>query len=71
MTRSILRSISALVCTPTMRSISRPRSNTSRVGRLLISKRAAVDGFSSTLSFPTRSRPAFSIAISSIISAII
>jgi len=45
-----------------MRSISRPPLNISRAGMLRIRKRAAVTGFSSTLSLATRIRPENSAA---------
>lgn len=63
--------ISALGCTPTMRSISRPPLSISSVGMLCTWKRAAVTGFSSTFSFATRTRPAISAATSSMTGATI
>src|SRR5258705_178275 len=71
MTFSSRRAISCLGCTPTRRSTSRPPLSTSRVGMLRRSNRAAVRGLSSTLSFTTRTRPAISVASSSITGAII
>lgn len=56
------RRISDLGCIPTMRSTSRPRLNTNKAGMLSIRKRAAVTGFSSTLSFRTRILPSSSPA---------
>ena len=70
-TRSNRRAISSFGCTPIMRSISRPALSVSRVGMLWALKRAAVAGFSSTLSFATRTRPAISPANSSNIGAIV
>src|SRR2546428_1693803 len=64
-TRSSRRAISDFGCTPTMRSISRPSLRTSRVGMLRTLKRVAVAGFSSTLSFANRTRPAICAASSS------
>jgi hypothetical protein len=56
--RSNRRVISSFGCRPTIRSTSRPDLNTKSVGMLLTLKRAAVAGFSSIFSFPTRRRPA-------------
>jgi hypothetical protein len=70
-TRSSRRAISILGWTPMMRSTSRPPRNTSNAGMLCMRKRPAVTGFSSTLSFATRKRPASSTANSSIVGAMI
>ena len=56
--RSNLREISSFGCIPTIRSTSRPDLRIKSVGMLLTLKRAAVAGFSSMFSFPTRTRPA-------------
>jgi hypothetical protein len=64
------RVISALGCTPTIRSTSRPPRKKSRAGMLRMLKRFVVTGFSSILSFATRTRPAISAARSSSIGLI-
>src|SRR5574341_122222 len=71
MSGSSRREITDLGWTPTMRSTSRPPWKIRSVGMLWRPKRAAVAGFSSTLSFATRTRPANSAASSSITGAII
>src|SRR6267143_190875 len=70
-TRCRRRISSDLLCTPTMRSTSRPALSTSKVGMLRTLKRFAVAGFSSTFSLATRTRPATSTANSSRTGAII